>query len=294
LAAAAIDTIIEDSFKELKIKGFCSSSVAFCAQTSPGVRNIYICDIDGQNVRQLTRVKTLCVEPAWSPSGNTVLYSKYGKSGISVVETEVRPPHRSRMISSFPGINAGAALSPDGRKMAVILSPDHQVNLYVMDMGSRKKQRLTTGKAVEASPVWGPDGRQIAFVSDEGGSPKINVINADGTGRRVLKSIGRTTVTPDWSKDNKIVYAALVNGNYTLGVYDMNTGETSRVTKESGNWESPAWAADNRHVVAKRTAGGTSGIYVVDTWTGKVRPLLQTTHSLSMPAWSPCRPKKTL
>ncbi len=292
LAAAAVDSVIEKSFRELKVRGFCSSKVAFCAQTAPGVRNIYICDIDGNNSKQVTRFNTLCVEPSWSPSGRTIIYSKYNPTGIAVLETEIYGAKRSRLLSAFNGINAGAALNPNGRTLALILSPDKVVDLYTLDLGSRKRTRLTRGKAVEASPCWSPDGKSVAYVSDELGNPRIFISDIYGKNRRRLPSIGKDAVTPDWSGDNKIVYASRVDGVYNLGVYDMATGKNSRITKNSGNWESPAWAADFRHVVAKCTTNGKSGIYVVDTWTGKVRQLISTGYQLSMPSWSPCMRRK--
>ena len=292
LAAAAVDSVIEKSFRELKVRGFCSSRIAFCAQTAPGVRNIYTCDIDGNNSTQVTKFNTLCVEPSWSPAGNSIIYSKYNPTGIAVIETEVYGAKRSRLLSAFNGINAGAALNPNGRTLALILSPDKVVDLYTLDIKSRKRTRLTRGKAVEASPCWSPDGKSIAYVSDEAGNPRIFVSSVNGGSRSRLPSIGRDAVTPDWSGDNKIVYASRVDGVYNLGVYDMATGKNSRITKNSGSWESPAWAADFRHVVAKCTTGGKSGIFVVDTWTGKVRPLIITGYQLSMPAWSPCIRRK--
>ena len=291
LAAAAVDTVIEKSFRELKVRGFCSSKVAFCAQTAPGVRNIYVCDIDGNNSRQITRFNTLCVEPSWSPKGNTVIYSKYNQTGISVIETEVYGAKRSRLLSAFSGINAGAALSPSGRELALILSPDKKVDLYVLDLRTRQRKRLTRGKSVEASPCWSPDGSRIAYVSDETGNPRIFVSNKNGSARTRLPSVGRDAVTPDWSGDNKIVYASRVGGSYVLAVYDMANNSNKQITRNAGNWESPAWAADFRHVVAKCTQNGKSGIYVVDTWTGKIRPLISTSYPLSMPSWSPCRRK---
>ena len=289
LAAAAVDTVIEKSFRELKVRGFCSSKIAFCAQTSKGVRNVYICDIDGNNTQQVTRFNTLCVEPSWSSAGNSIIYSKYTPTGIAVIETEVYGAKRSRLLSSFSGINAGAAQRPFSNEIALILSPDKRVDLYVLNLSNRKLDRLTRSKSVEASPCWSPDGKQIAYVSDETGNPKIFISNRNGGNRRHLASIGRDAVTPDWSGDNKIVYASRVDGNYELGVFDMTNSTNKQITKKQGNWESPAWAADFRHVVAKCTANGKSGIYVVDTWTGKIRPLLSTGYPLSMPAWSPCR-----
>ena len=287
-AKLIVDTVIERSFRELKVRGFCNSRIAFCAETAPGIRNIYLCDIDGRTVEQLTNFRSLCVEPCWNPSGRSVFYSKYGRTGIDVLETTVGARKMTRVISGFRGLNTGAAVSPDGSKMAVILSFDHLVDLYVMDVASRKLTRLTRGLSVEASPCWSPDGRQIAYVSDGGGSPRIYVTNVNGGKRMRLPTVGTDAVTPDWSTDGKIVFASRTGGAYTLGVYDFNTGRATRVTTAPGNWESPAWAADNRQVVCKRTHLGRSGLFVVDTYTGQIRELLSTGYRLSMPAWSPC------
>ena len=287
-AKLIVDTVIERSFRELKVRGFCNSRIAFCAETAPGIRNIYLCDIDGRGVEQLTNFRSLCVEPCWNPSGRSVFYSKYARAGIEVLETTVGAKRMTRIISGFRGINTGAALSPDGSKMAVILSFDHVVDLYVMDLGTRRLTRLTKGISVEASPCWSPDGRRLAYVSDEGGSPRIYVVGVNGGRRMRLPTVGTNAVTPDWSSDDKIVFAAQVGGAYTLAVYDFKTGRSTRITNAPGNWESPAWAADNRQVVCKRTYLGRSGLFVVDTFTGRIRELLSTGYPLSMPAWSPC------
>lgn len=291
-AKLIVDTLIERSFSELKVRSFCNSRIAFCAETAPGTRNIYLCDIDGRNVEQLTRFRGLCVEPCWNPNGRSVFYSKYARAGIDVLETSVGPRIMTRVISAFRGINTGAAVSPDGTRMAVILSFDHMVDLYVMDIASRKLTRLTKGISVEASPCWSPDGRRIAYVTDDSGAPRIRVTGVDGRGRLRLPTIGSDAVTPDWSSDDKIVFASRVGGSYTLGVYDFKTGKVSRITDAPGNWESPAWAADNRQVVCKRTHLGKSGLFVVDTFTGRARELLSTGFPLSMPAWSPCIRRK--
>ena len=286
LAQQTVDAIIQKNFKELKVKGFCSTKIAFCAQTASGVKNIYTCDIDGGDIQQITNYNALCVEPCWFPDGNSIGYSKYNRAGMDVIQTMLNPK-RSRVLTSFRGINSGAAISPDGRNLAVILSPDHKVDLYVMPTGrGGVRRRLTSGISVEASPCWRPDGREIAFVSDETGVPKINIISIDGRNRRVLKALGSDAVTPDWSSDNKIVYATRIQGVYTIAVYDLKTGENTRITDEPGVWESPAWAADNRQVVCKRSDGRRSALYVIDSWTGRVRLLVSTPYNLSMTVWS--------
>ena len=58
-----------------------------------------------------------------------------------------------------------------------------------------------------------------------------------------------------------------------------------------GEWESPGWAADNRQLVCKRTWNGKQELYVIDTWSGKVRLLASPGLPVSMPSWSQCAPK---
>ncbi len=292
IAKTVVDTIIEYVFEQLKVKGFCHSRIAFAAETAPGIRNIFFCDIDGRNLEQLTRYRTLNVEPCWSPDGRTICFSKYNQAGIDIVETTVRQPRRSRIISSFRGINTGAAVSPDGKYMAAILSPDRQVDLYIMGLHRKMTRRLSKGIAVEASPCWSPDGNHLAFVSDRRGNPRIFIIHALGGEARLLPLVngGVDAVTPAWSGDGKIIYATRLRGsaNYVLALYDLQSGAGRIVTKGAGSWESPEWAADNRQVVCKRTLNGKSELWVVDTRTGRERMLLRTGNRLFDPAWSPC------
>ncbi len=289
-AKSIVDKVVEHVFEQLEVRGFCHSRIAFCAETRPGIRNVFVCDIDGGNVEQITNYATLNVEPCWSPNGRTICFSKYARTGIDIVETTLAKPRRSRILTSFRGINTGAAISPDGQQMAVILSPDHQVDLYVIGLGKRSMKRLTRGIAVEASPCWSPDGRKIAFVSDSRGNPRIFVVDVQGGNMQMLPSCGIDAVTPSWSSDGKIAYATRPSrrANYVLAVYDMNSGENRIVSKGGGNWESPGWAADNRQVVCKRNVNGKSSLWIVDTRTGRERELLHTGSGLFDPSWSPC------
>ncbi len=282
-AKVAVDAILEKLFK---VRNLCHTQIAFCAETEKGMRNIFVCDIDGGDVRQITNFRSLCVEPSWFPGGKSIAYTKYGKAVTDVVETRLYPNLATRRLTSLPGLNVGVAISPDGSRMALIQSPDHLVDLYVRNVSGGAPRRLTRGKAVEASPCWSPDSRQICFVSDESGRPRLYAINADGSGRRQLPSVGSESVTPDWSDNGQIVYATKVGGAYTVAVLDLKSGENIRATNVPGTWESPAWGPDNRQVVCKRSDGPRSSLFIIDTWTGKVRQLLATRNNLSMPCWS--------
>lgn len=55
-------------------------------------------------------------------------------------------------------------LSPDDKYLAVAITDD----IWVMDVASGGKQRLTDHPAIDAWPRWSPDGERIAFASHRG------------------------------------------------------------------------------------------------------------------------------
>ncbi len=283
IAKKMVDGIL---FKLFKVR-MCESRIAFCADTAPGVRNLFTCDIDGGEVRQVTNYKTLCVEPSWGHDSNSLIYSMYGPSYIDVVQTEL-DPLRSRRLVSYPGLNSSVSMSPDGKYLALIMSLDRQVDLYVKEVESSKRIRLTNSVAVEASPSWNPSGTALCYVSDQRGSPKLYKIELGSKEVTPLYTEGSEAVSPEWNGEDVIVYTTRM-GNYTLAILNMGRTSPARsgiLISVGGDWESPSWAPDNRHVVCSRKLNGRSTLYLVDSWTGNFRQIMNFPYNQSTPAWS--------
>ena len=68
-AHKAVDMVLNKLFG---IPGICRSKIVFSAYTADKIREIFICDFDGKNIRQLTKHGSLCVNPVWSPDGKSV------------------------------------------------------------------------------------------------------------------------------------------------------------------------------------------------------------------------------
>ncbi|NIY17521.1 MAG: biopolymer transporter Tol, partial [Nitrospinaceae bacterium] len=103
-----------------------------------------------------------------------------------VYRIDLQSRKRTR-VARHPGLNTGGVVSPDGRKLALILSRDGNPELYVQQLPAGRLTRLTrTTHAAEASPSWSPDGSQIVYVADTSGSPQLYILSArGGQARRV-------------------------------------------------------------------------------------------------------------
>ena len=289
LSQAAVDALLK---KEFGVEGICRTKIVFSAETNRNQREIYVCDFDGGNIRRLTSNATLSIEPSWHPDGKSIIYNQYLLSSTPLVQYDL-VRNRSRALSSHAGINAGR-ISPDGRKLALILTDRNQLDLYVRDLNGGNLRRLTNDRATEASPTWSPDSRSICYVSDRSGRPKLYIISAAGGAPRMVSGVlGSEAVSPDWSQDNKIAYSARLGGyvvkvvdlSQTMGYPPSKNRETSIIADPScppAPGESPSWAPDNRHVVVSSRGS----IYVVDTRTNRIRKLVGGKSRCSGARWS--------
>ena len=244
-------------------KGFASDPIAFVRRTGKGVSELCVGYPDGFDVRQLGKDNGSVVGPRWKDA-NTLFYTGIYGSGPQVFEFNTQTAAK-KLKWTFKGLTTGAAVSPDGSRVAIILSMHGNPELYVMNVASGTWSRLTTTKnASEGQPSWSPDGRQIVYVSDEARRPQLYVIDVATKAKRRLTSTGSQNVDPDWGKDGRITYLTKRGGTTQIAVLDPQKGEASAMlVGEPGNWEHPSWSSNGRHVVASRDRA----LYIVDTKT---------------------------
>ncbi|MDP2989209.1 MAG: DPP IV N-terminal domain-containing protein [Kiritimatiellota bacterium] len=254
-------------------KGMASTRILLIGNRT-GKKEVYLCDADGQNLRQLTRDNTISMAPKWSPDGSRFVYTSFRSQFPDVYLVNLNTGDR-KCIANYPGLNASAAFSADGSEVALILSKDGNPDLYVKDLAGGALTRLTsTRRAAEASPAWSPDGRQIVFVSDRSGTPQLYVMDRSGGEPRRLTSRGSQNVDPDWGANGYIAYCSYIGGSYQIFVMNPATMEFKQVTREDANYEDPSWAPDGRHIVCTRTVNYRSRIFMIDTLGGSLIPLL--------------------
>jgi TolB protein len=263
-------------------RGMASGKIALVSSRT-GRKELYVCDMDGKNLRQITNDRSIVVGPGWAPDGKNVVYTSYKLGYPNVYMTGQGKP-----LSSHGGLNASGAISPDGASLAVILSRDGNPELYIKSLRTGFLKRLTTTqRGNEASPCWSPDGNHIAYVSDSSGSPQIYIISKDGGNPQRLTSTGTENVAPDWDKNGYIAYCSRIGGRYRIAIANP-VAKTLRVLETDwADYEDPSWAPDGRHIVCSRTSQYRSSIYLLDTLKDSHVALLTGSVDWFSPACSP-------
>lgn len=255
---AFADAIVE---KLTNQKGIASSKVTFISAQS-GHKEVYIMDIDGANVRQLTQDKSTSIGPKFSPDGNRIAYTTY-KNGYPDVWVINLAGKKRIGVATFPGTNQSPSFSPDGNTLALILSKDGNTELYTMPAEGGNPTRLTRSRGTEATPTWSPDGSTIAYISDERGTPQVYTIPAAGGQPQRVNTASSYATETDWSPDGKkLAFSVRVAGGNQIAMTVL-PGSEPKVLTTSGNNESPSWARNSRHIVYAR--GGS--LYLLDSVT---------------------------
>jgi serine/threonine-protein kinase len=93
-------------------------------------------------------------------------------------------------------------VSPDGRRLAVVINDQESAHIWIWDFARQTLRRLTPDPGGDSMPVWTPDGTRIIFMSQRAGAPNLYLQAADGTGTsdRLMESANSqwpTSITPD-------------------------------------------------------------------------------------------------
>ena len=265
-------------------KGFACDRIAFVSRKGAAGSELCMCYPDGQDIRQLTSDGNTTVGPRWK-NDSTLFYTGFLNGGPQIWELDTAAGKRKALWST-KGLTTGAVVSPDGTRVAVVMSFQGNPELYVVEIATGRYKRLTkTLTASEGQPAWSPDGKKIVYVSDETRHPQLYIVDVETLAKRRLTAKGSQNVDPDWGRDGRIAYITKRSGQSQVAVLDPAEGEgAAKLVTDPGSWEHPSWSRDMRHVVAGRD----KALFVVDTLEGGDRPvqLFLNNGNWITPSWS--------
>ena len=193
----------------------------------------------------------------------------------------------------YSGKTYATALSPDGKRLALVRSELSSRDIWTRDVATGKEVRLTTLVSVSGDAAWSPDGRWIAFADRD---REIKVVSVDG-------GPVRTLFTPDskdpntagiaatgWTSDSrKVTFHIPSRGLFAVPAAG---GTWERILAfenpdEAKRYQAMTLSPDGRWIAYASTQNGNADLYVMPvTGQGPVR-VTATPASEQKPRWSP-------
>ena len=218
----------------------------------------------------MTNDNAHAMTPRWSPDGSKLIYTSFFKSSPDIYILNLASLRREVFVS-VQGTNSGARFSPNGQEVAMVLSGLGTPEIFVSNAAGRSISRRTNSDAVKSSPCFSPDGGRIVYACEPG--PQLYVMPASGgSGQRIGGSLGSYCAEPDWSRadPNKIAYTFRESGgHFQIGVLDLRTGQSKKVSKAAYDGVEPCWLADGRHLIYTARAAGSRALVILDTESGR-------------------------
>jgi Tol biopolymer transport system component/imidazolonepropionase-like amidohydrolase len=199
------------------------------------------------------------------------------------METLGQPAGRDVRLTLAEGTSMAAALSPDGRTVAI----DLLGALWMLDIAGGPARRLIEDGYDARWPAWSPDGLRLAFQGYLRDAWHVWVVNADGSGLQQVTSGPFDDREPYWSPDGtRVAFSSDRGGNYDVWIATVATGAVTRLTTGAANESMPAWSPDGREIafVSDRQE---KGIYAQTVAGGAERRLVADATGIAAPSWSP-------
>nr|WP_084720249.1 Tol-Pal system beta propeller repeat protein TolB [Vibrio neptunius] len=204
-----------------------------------------------------------------------------------VVNDEDSYPYQLR-VADYDGYNERLVLrskqplmspawSPDGKKLAYVSFQNGQAEIYIMNIYTGEREKLTSYPRHNGAPRFSPDGNKLALVLSKTGS--LQVYTLDLKTRKLTQiTRGRSNNTePFWHPDGKsLIFTSDRGGKPQIYQVDLASGSTNRLTWQGRQNLGGQITPDGRFLVMVNRTNSGFNLAKQDLETGAVQVLTKT------------------
>jgi TolB protein len=251
-------------------------------------KELFVMDVDGTNIKQLTKERGLAISPSFSPTGDRIVYTSYvtRRPEIYTISPE---GGRAQRITDREGLELGAEFTRDGQAIIAGATVSGISKIILFDMRGQVIKRLTSSGSIDVSPTYSMNGSTVAFCSNRAGGPQIYTMTPDGAGvKRISYTSSTYCTSPQYSpKGDKLAYICRVGGQNQVFVSSVDGSNPVQMTF-AGNNEDPAWSPDGRYLAISSTIGkgGAKNIAILSLINAQMTQISFSNAEDSQPAWS--------
>ena len=177
-----------------------NKKIAFAASTPDSKdADIFVVNVDGSGMRNLTMSPGIDTSPTWSPTGTQIAFISDRSGGPQVWVMDADGSNLRRLVEEG-GHCDSPDWSPNGRFILYSWQAPRQWkhDVYLAEVATGKLYQLTRDFGAGENPHWSPDGRHITFQGTRSGTKQIFIMNADGKHLKQITAYG-INESPSWN-----------------------------------------------------------------------------------------------
>ncbi|MEO6049840.1 MAG: hypothetical protein ABIP78_00720 [Pyrinomonadaceae bacterium] len=279
-----------------------------------GCDQIYSMNIDGSNVRMVSSGEGRTTCSYFFKGGKKILYAStrggkkecppnpdFSKGYVWAIYPDydiytATPDGKNiKHLTTSPGYDAEATISPDGKKIIFTSERDGDLELYSMDTNGKNVKRLTNEPGYDGGAFYSPDSKMIVYRGSHPTDPKLVqrdkellaqhlivptvfevwTMNADGSNKRQVTKLGTASFAPFSTPDGKkIIFCTNYfatdarKRNFDLAVINVDGSGLERITYNESFDGFPMFSPDGKKLVfaSNRNAAtqGDTNVFIAD------------------------------
>jgi Tol biopolymer transport system component len=218
--------------------------------------DIHLLDVRHRIEYPLTRTAYGERHPAWSPDGETIVFTSNQTGAWELYTMLPTPGTARRQLTTDNNRAMHPTWSPDGQTIAFDSNRDgNNQEIYTLSLLDGRIQRQTRAAGSDEGAVWSPDGRRLAFTSYRDNDMEIYVL-ALATGQQInlTQNPAFNDWAAGWSPDGTTITFTSTRASIWQ-IYQApltNPSAVRTLTQSERDIAGAVWSPDGTQLVAER------------------------------------------
>ena len=261
---AAAKDFFKENIAAKPEESFAVKKIVFTSLKS-GNEDIFIMNIDGSELTQLTDNPTNDMYPQVSPDGKKILYTSDINGTWQILIMNADGSEKKQLTNSVHR-SGYPAMSFDGRYIFYEVFMENNWELFRINSDGTNPVRLTFNPGGDDwHPFAHPFDFKVLFESGSVGSEDIFFMDFEGANKTRISDYGIRKRTPCISKDGKYIsFAGYEQEISSIYIMNSNGSNVTRLTNNPGFDTHPSISPDNKLITFDSNFSGNSEIYIMN------------------------------
>jgi serine/threonine protein kinase len=275
------------------------SLIAFASDRANGIPQIFLMNVDTQELTQLTSLDKGACQPDWSPDGQQIVFTSpcladevdYKGSRLYITSVD---GSALRPLNTIPGGDFDPAWNPVNPNQIAFVSyrENNRPHLFIYNLDTNAVEGFSASAAYDRAPVWSNDGEMLLFQKVFNGLTQVYTIQLSDKKLASITNGLTDAFDPAWSNSGLLVYFSEgTMGGLSVKLAGVQYGNAAG-TKFELEEPRPVWGIDfsnddNWVVFYGIGDGNNRDIFIMPSFGGNTDQLTDDAAQDFDPKWQP-------